>query len=119
LKEFSGIIVFFIKASIVSILFISIVWMLFPNLKEIHEKWNDFASKRENRAMVLSFIQNPVALKISAERDFDRKNYDDATLKFELAVGLLEMHGASPATIRPYQARFIEASKLAEQPQIK
>jgi len=88
-------------------------------MKEIHEKWNDFVSKRENRAMVLSFIQNPVALKISGERDLEHKNFADATLKFELAVGLLEMHGASPATIRPYQARFIEASKLAEQPQLK
>jgi hypothetical protein len=119
LKEFSGIVVFFIKASIVSILFFSVAAMLLPNMKEVREEWKEFASKRENQALVLSFIQNPVALTLSGERDLEHKNFADAALKFELAVGLLEMHGASPATIRPYQARFIETSKLAEQPQIK
>ncbi|MGC2047690.1 MAG: hypothetical protein WA635_03670 [Gallionella sp.] len=71
--------------------------------------------KVENQALALSFIQNPVALTISGERDVERKNYADAALKFELAIGLLEMHGASPTTIQPYQARFLEASKMAEQ----
>jgi hypothetical protein len=119
LKEFSVIIVFLVKSVIVSILFFSVTVMLLPNMKEVREEWKEFASKRENQALVLSFIQNPVALTLSGERDLEHKNFADATLKFELAVGLLEMHGASPATIRPYQARFIEASKLAEQPSIK
>jgi hypothetical protein len=116
LKEYSGIIVFFVKSLIVFILFILVVLILFPNMKEIHERWDNFLSKRENKALVLSFIQNPVALRISAEHDFDRKNFADAALKYELAIGLFEMNGASPATIGPYQARLMEATKLVEQP---
>ena len=115
MREVSGIIVFSIKSLIVSILFFSVVAMLLPDLKEVRQEWKDFSSNRENRALVLSFIQNPVALTISGERDLEHNNFDDAALKFELAVGLLEMHGASPATIRPYQLRFAEARKLAEQ----
>lgn len=116
MKEYSGIIVFFIKSSIVSILFILVVWAVSPNIKEIHEKLDIFLSKKENKAMVLSFIQNPVALKISAEHDFDRKNFADAALKYELAIGLFEMNGASPATIHPYQVRLIEATELIKPP---
>ena len=115
MKEFSGIIVFLVKSAIVAILFFSVTAMLLPNIKQVREEWKEFVAKRENQALVLSFIQNPVALTMSGERDLERKNFADASLKFELAVGLLEMHGASPATIRPYQARFLEASKLAEQ----
>jgi hypothetical protein len=119
LKELSGIAVFFIKSLIVSILFYAVVRMLLPDINEIRGGWKDFASKRENQAMVLSFIQNPVALKMSGERDFENKKYSDAALKFELAVGLLEMHGASSETIRPYQLRLVEATKHAEQPEKK
>jgi hypothetical protein len=114
LKELSGIGVFFVKSVIVSIMIYLVVTMLLPNMKNIREEWKDFLSKRENQALVLSFIQNPVALTIAGERDIERMNYADAVLKFELAVGLLEMHGASPATIQPYQARFLDAKKLAE-----
>lgn len=116
MKEFTGIVIFFAKSAIVSLLLFLVATMLLPNFKEIREEWKEFTSKRENQALVLSFVQNPVALTISGERDFKQKNFADAALKFELAVGLLEMHGASPATIRPYQVRFDEASKLAALP---
>lgn len=116
MKEFAGIISFLVKSAIVSLLFLLVAKTLLPNFKEIRNEWKEFASIRENKAIVLSFVQNPVALTISGERDFEQKNYSDAALKFELAVGLLEMHGASPTTIRPYEARFKEASKLAVLP---
>lgn len=106
---------FFVKSIIVAIIFFSVVTMLLPNVKNIREEWKEFLSKRENQALVLSFIQNPVALTISGERDIEQKNYADAALKFELALGLLEMHGASPTTMQPYQVRFLEARKLVEQ----
>ncbi|MGA9664991.1 MAG: hypothetical protein WBQ69_00885 [Gallionella sp.] len=115
MKELSGIGIFFAKSIIAAIVFFAVVTMLLPNIGQMREEWKDFASKRENQALILSFIQNPVALTISGERDMERKNYSDAALKFELAVGLLEMHGASAATIQPYQARLLEAKKLAEQ----
>jgi hypothetical protein len=113
MKEPSGIISFLLKSIIVAVLFLLVSKMLLPNTKEIREQWKDFSSKRDNQALVFSFIQNPVALTISGERDFEHKNYSDAALKFELAIGLLEMHGASPTTIGPYQERFKEARKLA------
>lgn len=115
MKELSGISVFFVKSIIVAIIFFSVVTMLLPNIKNIREDWKEFLSKRENQALVLSFIQNPVALTISGERDIERKSYAEAALKFELAVGLLEMHGASSTTIQPYQIRLLEARKLVEQ----
>jgi hypothetical protein len=115
LKELSGIIVFLVKSIIVAVIFFSVVTMLLPNVKNIREEWKEYSSKRENQALILSFIQNPVALTISGERDIERKDYADAALKFELALGLLEMHGASPTTIQPYQDRFLKAKKLAEQ----
>jgi len=107
--------VFFVKSIIAAIVFFSLVVLLLPNTGKISEEWKNFSSKRENQALMLSFIQNPIALTISGERDIERKNYADAALKFELAVGLLEMHGASTATIGPYRDRYIAASKLAEQ----
>lgn len=119
LKELSGIGVFFVKSIIVSIMIYLVITMLLPNMKNIREEWKAFLSKRENQALVLSFIQNPVALTISGERDIERNNYAYAALKFELALGLLEMHGASTATIQPYQTRLLEARKLAEQPSTK
>lgn len=105
---------FLVKTLIVVIMFFSGVAILLPNTKDMREHWNEFISKKENRALVFSFIQNPVALTMSGERDMERKNYEEATLKFELAVGLLEMHGASPATLKTYQARLQQAQKLAE-----
>jgi hypothetical protein len=113
LKELTGIAIFFVKSAIVSLLFFLVATMLLPNFKDIRAEWKEFTSKRENQALVFSFVQNPVALTLAGERDFKQKNFVDAALKFELAIGLLEMHGASPATIRPYQVRFEEANKLA------
>lgn len=114
MKELWGISVFFVKSIIVAVIFFSVVTMLLPSIKNIREEWKEFSSKRENQALVLSFIQNPVALTISGERDMERKNYTEAALKFELAVGLLEMHGASPAVIQPYRVRFLGAREMAE-----
>ena len=119
LKEFLGVGVFFVKSIIVAIIFFAVITMLSPNIKNIREEWQGFLSKRENQALVLSFIQNPVALTISGERDIERKKYADAALKFELAVGLLEMHGASPSAIQPYQTRFLDAKKMTEQSETK
>ena len=119
MREVSGIIVFFIKSVIVSVLFFLVITKLLPNPEGIRQELKEFSSKIENRALVLSFIQNPVALAISGERDFEHKDFADAALKFELAIGLMEMHGAPPATIRPYQLRFMEEKKLAGQPEAK
>ena len=119
MKDISGIGVFFAKSIIAAIIFILAVKMLLPNVNNIREEWKEFLSERENQALILSFIQNPVALTISGERDMERKNYAGAALKFELAVGLLEMHGASPATIQPYQVRFADAKRMSEQPATK
>lgn len=113
MKDFSGIAMFIIKSTIVAVLFFSVVTMLLPNIKDIRQNWAEFSSKKENKALLLSFIQNPVALTISGERDIEKRNYADAALKFELAVGLLEMHGASPTVIQPYQTRFLDAKKMA------
>ncbi len=115
MKELSGIGVFFAKSIIVAIVSFSVIAMLLPDIKSIREEVKIYLSQRENQAIVLSFVQNPVALTIAGQRDLERKQYADAALKFELALGLLEMHGASSATIQPYQARFLEARKLAEQ----
>lgn len=114
MKELSGIGVFFVKSIIAGIVFFTVITMLLPNIGQVRDDWKSFASKRENQALILSFIQNPVALTISGQRDIERKNYADAALKFELAVGLLEMHGASPTTIQPYQKRLLEAKKMLE-----
>lgn len=114
MKEYSSIGMFFIKLVLVSVAFIAIVSIFLPNFNNIQEKWKEYISERENRALLLSFIQNPVALTISGERDLERKNYTEAALKFELAVGLLEMHGASPTTMQPYKARLLDARRMAE-----
>ena len=53
--------------------------------------------------MLLSFIQNPKALSIAADRDIFREKYNEAHLKLELALGLLEMHGASQELIKKYE----------------
>jgi len=113
MKEVTGVFIFLVKSIIVALLCFMVIKSILPDLNNAQNKWKDFSSKRENQALVFSFIQNPVALIKAGERDFEVKKYADAALKFELAVGLLEMHGASQATIRPYLTRYEEAKILA------
>jgi len=112
LSTFSNVLVFLLKSIIVATLTFTVIIMLLPNTNEIRKDWKYFYAKQENKALILSFVQNPVALRMSGERDFEHKEFADAALKFELAIGLLEMHGATPETIHPYQIRFSETSRL-------
>ena len=61
--------------------------------------------------MLLSFIQNPEALSIASDRDLFREKFDDAQLKFELALGLLEMYGSSQDIIDQYELRISNIKK--------
>lgn len=117
MKEFNWVWIFAVKSIIVAIVCFVGISALLPNVGGMKAQWDTFMSHRENQALILSFIQNPVALTLAGDRDVDQKRYEDAALKFELAIGLLEMHGAAANTIRPYQERLQKARLLAQKTQ--
>lgn len=77
-----------------------------PNTEKLKTHLKEFTSNKANQAMLLSFIQNPEALSIAADRDLLREKYYDAHLKLQIALGLLEMHGASKELINEYESRI-------------
>ena len=112
MKVTIGIFIFFIKSFVLIVLIAGSIRLVFPEIFSVGEYSKKFMADPGNQALVLSFIQNPVALSISAERDIEKKRFGDAIIKLELAIGLFEMHGANKANIQPYIDRLNYVKKL-------
>jgi|CXWL01.1.fsa_nt_gi hypothetical protein len=106
---------FAIKASIA---FILIVIASGYVLEEFHSwkysvmsyfpKEVNYIPKEKNRVLLLSFIQNPAALDKLSMLDEKDGNFENAIAELELAIGLLEMHGADQKVIGRYETKLKE-----------
>ncbi len=91
-----GLIYFFIK-------------MALPDFRSIGKSIEHSLSKPKNQIILLSLIDNPVALLKMAEIDIQEKKYDKAILQIELAIGLAEMHGGNKEFILELRDKLNEA----------
>jgi hypothetical protein len=92
---------FAIKAGIITVLLLTLLNLLLPDF----DKLKRFETPK-TKLILLSFIQNPRALLKISEIEEDEGKLDNAIREMELAVGLLEMHGAGKQIIEPYLARI-------------
>jgi len=69
----------------------------------------------KSRVTILGFVQNPVALEKASTLSEKANLIDRAILEMELAIGLLELHSASPALLAKYTARLKQLQSKKEQ----
>ena len=111
MKIFQLLLIFFAKSFIFIVTFFLVLLFFILDTSKLESHLKEFASNKANQAMLLSFIQNPEALSIASDRDLFREKFDDAQLKLEIALGLLEMHGASQELINQYESRIYNIKK--------
>jgi len=95
---------FFLFASVV------VLQSVDPFIKAIKSSVNE-----KNRVTILGFVQNPVALEKASTFSEKANLIDRAILEMELAIGLLELHSASPALLAKYTARLKQLQSKKEQ----
>lgn len=105
------------KAVVITILLALFLDAFIPDVSHIREDWSKQkaalkvkvakALKDERTKLyVLSFIQNPAALYKTSEIAERDSRLDSATRDMELAIGLLEMHGADKLVVKRYNDRL-------------
>lgn len=85
------------------VIFINIV---LPDFAALNKSVSLVLEQEKSKAIILSFVQNPVVLYKLSEFDEKEGKIIKAILDIEVAIGLLEMHGATASTIAKYQARI-------------
>ena len=101
LSNSSGLGAFAIKAGIVLVVLLILADLLLPDFSELKK-----LESPKTKLLLLSFVQNPQALFKISEIEEDEGKTDNAIREMELAVGLLEMHGASKQVIQKYADRI-------------
>jgi hypothetical protein len=71
----------------------------------------------KNSIILLGFIQNPAALEKASIISEKKDRLDRAIVEMELAIGLLELHSASPAILARYNNRLKHLQSKKEQPE--
>ena len=101
-KEFlTNILDFSIKAAIVVVLIALMIKSISPDM----DRWRKLDNPKTT-LMLLSLVNNPRALLKVSEMEESEGKLDQAVREMELAVGLLEMHGASGQTVAFYWDRL-------------
>ena len=96
---------FCIKTGIVLVGIFILISIALPDFGEIKHDLKRFETPK-SKLILLSFVQNPAALwKISEIEETEDKTAN-AIREMELAVGLLETHGAEKQTIKRYSDRI-------------
>lgn len=80
--------------------------IVLPDFSALNKSISKTLEQEKSKIILASFIQNPVALYKLSEFDEKDGKIGKAILEIELAIGLLEMHGASASTISKYQERI-------------
>ena len=105
---FQSLVAFTLKFAIVlALLGVSLGFVL-PDFSAIKAGIKKNFQDERARLYVLSFIQNPAALHKTAEIEARNGKIDNAMRNMELAIGLLEMHGADKQVIKRYADRLEE-----------
>lgn len=98
-----GIEQFAMKTAIVLVLILVLANFLLPDLSELKR-----LETPKSKLVLLSFVQNPQALLKISEIEEAEGKIDNSIRETELAIGLLEMHGADRQVIQKYSDRVNE-----------
>ena len=109
------------KAVFIALILGITIETLLPDFSKIEADIKTTLSKQINRLKdersklyVLSFVQNPAALYKTSELAESDGKYESAIRDMDLAIGLLEMHGADKQVIRRYYDRVEKLKTLAK-----
>lgn len=111
MTKFGGVKIFAMKTGIILIGVFILASFLLPDFSGFEYQLNRFQNnlRRLNtpisKLALLSFVQNPRALLKASEIEESEGKFDDAIRETELAIGLLEMHGANKQVIQKYSDR--------------
>ncbi len=92
---------FFVKSLIVVAMIFGGIYFLIPDARVFKGLETD-----QNKYIALTLIQNPRILWKMSETDESKGNLPNAIRDMEVAIGLLEMHGARLEVIQIYQNRL-------------
>jgi hypothetical protein len=92
---------FFVKSLIVVAMIFGGIYFLIPDAKVFKGLETD-----QNKYIALTLIQNPRILWKMSETDESKGNLQNAIRDMEVAIGLLEMHGARLEVLQTYQNRL-------------
>ena len=92
---------FFVKSLIVVAMIFGGIYFLIPDARVFKGLETD-----QNKYIALTLIQNPRILWKMSETDESKGNLPNAIRDMEVAIGLLEMHGASLDVLEIYQNRL-------------
>ena len=92
---------FFVKSLIVVAMIFGGIYFLIPDAKVFKGLETD-----QNKYIALTLIQNPRILWKMSETDESKGNLPNAIRDMEVAIGLLEMHGARLEVLQIYQNRL-------------
>ena len=92
---------FFVKSLIVVAMIFGGIYFLIPDAKVFKGLETD-----QNKYIALTLIQNPRILWKMSETDESKGNLQNAIRDMEVAIGLLEMHGARLEVLQIYQNRL-------------
>ena len=92
---------FFVKSLIAVAMIFGGIYFLIPDAKVFKGLETD-----QNKYIALTLIQNPRILWKMSETDESKGNLQNAIRDMEVAIGLLEMHGARLEVLQTYQNRL-------------
>jgi hypothetical protein len=92
---------FFVKSLIVVAMIFGGIYFLIPDAKVFKGLETD-----QNKYIALTLIQNPRILWKMSETDESKGNLPNAIRDMEVAIGLLEMHGARLEVLQIYQNKL-------------
>jgi len=92
---------FFVKSLIVVAMIFGGMYFLIPDARVFKGIETD-----QNKYIALTLIQNPRILWKMSETDESKGNLPNAIRDMEVAIGLLEMHGARLEVLQTYQNRL-------------
>jgi hypothetical protein len=92
---------FFVKSLIVVAMIFGGMYFLMPDARVFKGLETD-----QNKYIALTLIQNPRILWEMSETDESKGNLPNAIRDMEVAIGLLEMHGARLEVLQTYQNRL-------------
>jgi hypothetical protein len=100
--QIQSILSFFIKTTFLLLAFVLSVLILAPDFDNLRK-----LETEQNKLLALSFIQNPRVFWKLSENHESKGKIDNAIRDIELAIGLLEMHGANNEIKKIYTDRLI------------
>ena len=92
---------FFVKSLIVVAMIFGGIYFLIPDARVFKGLETD-----QNKYIALTLIQNPRILWKMSETDESKGNLPNAIRDMEVAIGLLDMHGARLEVLQIYQNRL-------------